>query len=110
MLKIVIEIQEDHKFVKQDLLDFKTAVRDGSSLLYDLLPTYMSLNLGHSGLATNNSLKNAHLISKRGRQINGVDFVVNLMRSIANPYCFIVILLNLESGEEYCLELTESDT
>ena len=31
------------------------------------------------------------------------------MRSTINPYCFIVVILNLETGEEYCLELEEHD-
>ena len=35
--------------------------------------------------------------------------MVNLLRSTVNPYCFIVVILNLESGEEYCLELDEND-
>ena len=109
MLKIVVEVIEDHKFIRQDLLDLKTSIRDGSSLLYDLLPSYVCINMGHSGLATANSLSTSHLISKQGRQIDGIDFVANLMRSTINPYCFIVVLLNLDSGEEYCLELTEHD-
>ena len=35
--------------------------------------------------------------------------MVNLLRSIVNPYCFMVVLLNLETGEEYCLELDDQD-
>ena len=35
--------------------------------------------------------------------------MVNLLRSTTNPYCFIVIILNFELGEEYCLELDEQD-
>ena len=34
---------------------------------------------------------------------------MNLMRSTINPYCFIVVILNLETGEEYVLELEEHD-
>ena len=109
MIKVIIEIIEDHSLVKHDIADLKTAIRDGSSLLYDLLPSYLSINMGHSGLATSNNIKNCNLISKQGRQIHGVDFVVNLLRSTVNPYCFIVVILNLETGEEYCLELDEHD-
>lgn len=109
MIKVVIEIIEDHSLVRHDIFDLKTAIRDGSSLLYDLLPSYLCINMGHSGLATSNNIKNCTLISKQGRQINGVDFVINLMRSTINPYCFIVVILNLETGEEYCLELDEKD-
>lgn len=84
-------------------------MRDGSSLLYDLLPAYISINMGHSGLATSSEISNCALIDKLGKQINGVDFVLSLLRSTINPYCFFVILLNLERGEEYCIELDESD-
>ena len=109
MVKIVIEIIEDRANIGYDLLELKTAIRDGSSLLYDLLPSYLSLNMGHSGLATKNNISKCHLVSKQGRQINGVDFVVNLLRSTVNPYCFIVVILNLETGEEHSLELDEQD-
>ena len=109
MIKVIVEIIADQQLVKHDIADLKTAIRDGSSLLYDLLPSYLSINMGHSGLATSNNIKSCNLISKQGRQINGVDFVVNLLRSTVNPYCFIVVILNLESGEEYCLELDEND-
>jgi len=64
MIKIVIEIIEDKTCIKQDLLEFKTAIRDGSSLLYDLLPSYLCINMGYSGLATSNEISNCHLVSK----------------------------------------------
>ena len=67
MIKVIIEIIEDHSLVKHDIADLKTAIRDGSSLLYDLLPSYLSINMGHSGLATSNNIKNCNLISKQGR-------------------------------------------
>ena len=54
MIKIVVEIIEDHESIRQDILEMKTEVRDGSSLLYDLLPSYLTINMGHSGLATAN--------------------------------------------------------
>ena len=109
MIKVNIEINEDYHLIKHEMIELKMAIRDGSSLLYDLLPSYLSINMGHSGLATANGIKDCHLISKLGRCISGIDFVVNLMRSIINPYCFIVVILNLEKGEEYCLELDEQD-
>ena len=34
---------------------------------------------------------------------------MSLLRSKQNPYVFIVILLNLNNGEEYVLELQEND-
>ena len=67
MVKIVIEIIEDRANIGYDLLELKTAIRDGSSLLYDLLPSYLSLNMGHSGLATKNNISKCHLVSKQGR-------------------------------------------
>lgn len=108
-IKVVVEVIQEHSLFRHDMYDLKLAIRDGSSLLYDLLPSYVSINMGYSGLATSSNLQNCQLISKRGRQINGVDFVINLLRSTVNPYSFTVILLKLESGEEYCLELQEQD-
>lgn len=107
MIKVVVEIVEDQQTIQKDLLRVKTAVRDGSSLLYDLLPSYMSINMGHSGLATRTKLSECHLVSKQGRDIGGTDFVVSLLRSTKSPYCFLVTLLDLVNGEEYCLELLD---
>ena len=109
MVKIVVEIVQDHSCLRQDLLEMKTAIQDGSSLLYDLLPSYVNIYMGKSGLATSHEIGTCQLINKRGTVINNQDFVVNLLRSKLNPYCFIVVILNLESGEEYCLELDEGD-
>jgi hypothetical protein len=69
----------------------------------------MCINMGYSGLATSNKLNECHLIKKQGLQVSGQDFVVSLLRSIKNPYCFLVNLLNFSTGENYCLELCEND-
>ena len=109
MIKVIVEIIEDQETIQKDLLRIKTSIRDGSCLLYDLLPAYMTINMGYSGLATRQKLKECHLISKQGREISGTDFVVSLFRSTTNPYCFFVTLLDLVNGEEYCLELADQD-
>ena len=109
MVKMVIEIIDDFQAIQDALLTIKTEIRDGSSLLYDLLPSHLCINMGYSGLATKNKLNECHLIKKQGRQVSGQDFVVSLLRSISNPYCFVITLLNFENGENYCLELQEND-
>jgi hypothetical protein len=49
------------------------------------------------------------LMLKQGRHIYGVDYVVSLLRAKENPYVFMVLCMNLVTGEEYALELHESD-
>lgn len=108
-IKVVLEVIQEHSSFCHEMNNLKLAIRDGSSILYDLLPSYMSINMGYSGLATTNGIDKCQLICKRGREINGIDFLVNLLRSTVNPYSFTVVLLKLDSGEEYCLELREHD-
>ena len=49
------------------------------------------------------------LMLKQGRHIYGADYVVSLLRAKENPYVFMVLCMNLVTGEEYALELHESD-
>lgn len=66
-IKVVIEVIQEHTLFRHRMFEIKLAIRDGSSLLYDLIPSYLSINMGYSGLATANGLENCQLISKRGR-------------------------------------------
>jgi hypothetical protein len=69
----------------------------------------MGVNFGHSGLMTRSKLSEMTLMLKQGRHIYGVDYVVSLLRAKENPYVFMVLCMNLVTGEEYALELHESD-
>ena len=64
MVKIVFEIVEDHQTIEKDILRVKTEIKDGSSLLYDLTPSYMGINFGHSGLMTRSKLSDTHILLK----------------------------------------------
>ena len=64
MVKIVFEIIQDQADIAKDLLRVKTEIKDGSSLLYDLTPSYMGINFGHSGLMTKCKLTETHLLLK----------------------------------------------
>lgn len=109
MVKVVFEIIQDQDAIAKDLLRVKSEIRDGSSLLYDLTPSYMGINFGHSGLMTKSKLKDMHLLLKRGRLINGKNYVISLLRAKENPYVFMVICLDLNNGEEFALELDENE-
>ena len=69
----------------------------------------MGICLGRSGLATRNQLDEFHLVEKVGITLHGQDYIASLMRTKKNPYIFLVMLLNLQQGSEYVLELLESD-
>lgn len=109
MVKILVEIVEDLTNIEMTLKAVRGAIRDGSSLLYDLMPTYLSINMGQSGLATRFRLTDFHLVVKQGLEVAGQNFVVSLLRCETNPFVFMVILLDLVRGEEYVLELLEPD-
>jgi hypothetical protein len=55
-------------------------VRDGSSILYDLEPMYLSMNVGQFGINGNNDIKLFHVCDKKGIQINDHDYIVTVMR------------------------------
>lgn len=48
--KILIEIVDHQDSIDKYLKQLKTQVRDGTSILFDLQPLYLSLNLGCTGL------------------------------------------------------------
>jgi hypothetical protein len=108
-VKVSIELSEDLPNIQRALSLVRSEIRDGSSLLFDLVPVYMGICLGRSGLATRNRLDEFHLLEKRGMNLNGEDFITSVMRNKTNPYVFMVIIMNLKQGSEYVLELLESD-
>lgn len=87
----------------------KTQIREGTSILYDLKPLYLSLNLGQCGLkSTSNSseqLRNYHLIKRRGVMIRQTDYVVSVLRHRNDPLSIMVIATSTNMAEEYILEL-----
>lgn len=44
-------------------------IRDGTSLLYDIGPLYLSVNLGSSGFTDTNILEEYHLVKKVGTKV-----------------------------------------
>ncbi len=50
VVKVLIEIVDDQVNIDRYLKQLKTQIRDGTSLLYDLQPLYLCLNLGKTGL------------------------------------------------------------
>ena len=109
LVKITIELSEDLPNIQRALSLVRSEIRDGSSLLFDLVPVYMGICLGRSGLATRNRLDEFHLLEKRGMHLDGEDYITSVLRNKTNPYVFMVLLMNLKQGSEYVLELLESD-
>lgn len=95
MVKITIELSEDLPNIQRALSLVRAEIRDGSSLLFDLVPVYLGICLGRSGLATRNQLDEFHIVEKVGITMHGQDYIASLMRTKKNPYIFLVMLLNL---------------
>jgi hypothetical protein len=73
------------------------------------MPLYFGMNLGSSGFSTHHNLGEFALLSKTGQTIDGVEYIVSVLRHKQNPLIFKVIAFNLERREEYMMELNESD-
>lgn len=56
MTKILLEIVEEREKLEAKSAALRADINDGSSLLFDLLPSYVCFNLGQGGLATRNKL------------------------------------------------------
>jgi hypothetical protein len=99
--------------VDKYLKKLKTQIREGTSILYDLKPLYLSLNLGQCGLKSspNSSaqLRNYHLIKRRGVLIRQADYVVSVLRHRNDPLSIMVIATSTNLVEEYILELLAKD-
>ena len=87
----------------------KSQIKDGTSLLYDFTPLYFGMNLGSSGFSTQHNLTEFILLFKTGQIMDGVEYVVSIMRNKNKPLIFKVIAFNLENREEFMIELNESD-
>jgi hypothetical protein len=66
LTKVLIEIVQETEKLEKQQADVKASINDGSSLLFDILPSYMCFNLGNCGLATKNKLQDCHILSKAG--------------------------------------------
>lgn len=110
ILKLIVEvIAQDSVKISQLFKEVKAQIKDGTSLLYDFMPLYFGMNLGSSGFSTHHNLGEFALLSKTGQNIEGVDYIVSVLRHKKNPLIFKVIAFNLERREEYMMELNESD-
>jgi hypothetical protein len=90
----LIEIVDDQVNIDKYLKQLKTQVRDGTSILYDLQPLYLSLNLGSTGLQINDStplLRDYHLVKRKGISFKEEDFIVSVLRHRRDPMSFKVI-------------------
>jgi hypothetical protein len=71
MTKVTIEIIEERSQLEAKFAQLRADVNDGSSLLFDLMPSYICFNLGQSGLGTKNKLSECRLLQKKGLNIEG---------------------------------------
>lgn len=92
---IIEVIAEDHARVSHLFKNVKAQIKDGTSLLYDFMPLYFAMNLGSSGFSTHHNLNEFQLLSKAGQAIDGVDYVVSVLRHKQKPLIFKVIAFNL---------------
>jgi hypothetical protein len=110
--KILIEIVDDQENIDKYLKQLKTQVRDGTSILFDLQPLFLSLNLGCTGLQINDQaplIRDYHLIKRKGVSFKEEDFVVSVLRHKRDPMCFKLIAASQDLGEEYMLDLDSRD-
>lgn len=105
MTKILMEIVEEGDRLEAKNAQLRASVNDGSSLLFDLMPSYMSFNLGLSGMATRSKIDDCRLLQKCGITIEGNEYIVTLLRHRNDPFTFMAIAINMQLGEEYVLEL-----
>lgn len=110
ILKLIVEVvAPDPSKVSQLFKNVKAQIKDGTSLLYDFMPLYFGMNLGSSGFSTHHNLSDFALLSKTGQNIDGVEYIVSVLRNKLKPLIFKVIAFNLERREEFMMELNESD-
>ena len=110
--KILIEIVDDQDSIDKYLKQLKTQVRDGTSILFDLQPLFLSLNLGCTGLQINDKaplIRDYHLIKRKGVSFKEEDFVVSVLRHKRDPMSFKLIAASQDLGEEYMLDLDSRD-
>ena len=71
--------------VEKCLNNLKCQVRDGTSLLYDIEPLFVTINLGQSGFADESYLNEYMLIKRVGAFISNREFLVSVLRHLNNP-------------------------
>ena len=109
MKNLLVEVILDYAMMHSRTATVKAAIIDGSSLLYDLMPSYVGFNLGQSGLATRHRIREFKLVRKQGQCLGDKEYVVSLFRHSANPHVFMVMAFDMIYGGEYVLELVEQD-
>jgi len=109
MTKILMEVVEPKDKLEAKSAQLRADINDGSSLLYDLMPSYVCFNLGQSGLATKNKLSQCRLLQKQGVTIDSIEYIVTLLRHREDPFVFMAIAINMQTGEEHVLELQRRD-
>jgi len=62
MTKILLEVVEEREKLEAKSASLRADINDGSSLLFDLMPSYVCFNLGQSGLASRNKLSECRLL------------------------------------------------
>jgi hypothetical protein len=95
LTKVVIEVVADRDVLRQKQAQLRGEVNDGSSLLFDLLPSYVSFNLGSSGFASKSKVADCRMLKKQGVNIDGTEHIVTLLRHSHDPYRFIIVAINL---------------
>lgn len=63
------------------------------------------MNLGSSGFSIHHNLNEFLLIYKNGQEIQGIEYVISILRHKTKPLIFKIIALNLENREEFMMEL-----
>ncbi|CDW76064.1 UNKNOWN [Stylonychia lemnae] len=109
IIKFWIEIVDDQENIDKYFKLLKNQIRDGTCILYDLEPLYLSINLGNIGLNANNQIRDYHIMTKQGTKISGEDFMVSILRHNYDALAIKIFAMNFETGEEYILDLGKSD-
>jgi hypothetical protein len=104
-----MEIIDDQANIIRYLEKLRFQVMNGTSLLYDLEPLYLSISLGSCGFTDTNLLSDYHIARKNGTKIKENDYFVTIMRHKTKYANFKVIAMNAEEGEEFVLDLDEKD-
>eukprot|EP00347_Sterkiella_histriomuscorum_P013376 403364949 len=120
VVKLIIEIIDDQENFDQYFKMLKNQIRDGSCLLYDLDPLYISINLGQTGINSRQLISDYHFIFKKGIKVNQIkefnilqiqeeDYLLSVLRHTSDALAFKLIAMNFHNGEEYILDLSERD-
>jgi hypothetical protein len=56
-------------------------------------------------MATKSKIEDCKLLQRCGLTLEGVEYIITLLRHKTDPYVFMAIAINVVLGEEYVLEL-----